>query len=268
MPQRLLCSNLNGEPCAPSRLFRPDGLFGRERHIEWPPPNWRDLRCWNCALPLESPPVPLAFARSAGFFKVHGIFCGFPCAKAWQLDRSGFCTGSEVLLLTGEMAREVYGLRSTDIGLAPPGRLLQMFGGPLTPEEFRSAPPLAIVTPPFITIPEMYETPRDGAATWSVDSKHPCVTPVTLQNLVTDAEAAAASQGPQKRRTTKASSLREVASGADDVHAEPPTQDEARAASESERPRSRATRAESERADGAGTPAPTTNTLARFLKRR
>ena len=209
--QRLLCSNLNGDPSAPSRLFRPDGVFGRERAIEWPPPNWRELRCWNCALPLEAPPVPLAFSRSGDFFKVHGIFCGFPCAKAWQLDRSGFCTGSEVLLVTGEMAREVYGLRSTDIKVAPPGRMLNIFGGPLTPEEFRAAPAVAIVAPPFITIPEMYEVDEAQPA-WSVQSKHSCVAPATLQTEFVregrdesrPAKRTVASEVPARRQTLAA----------------------------------------------------------------
>lgn len=81
----------------------------------------------------REPPAP----NDKGVYIVYGNFCSLSCCKAYLLDANQFSSNYELTLLSC-MANDVYGVRCDVIKRAPPRLMLQMFGGPLSIEEFRS----------------------------------------------------------------------------------------------------------------------------------
>lgn len=101
-------------------------------------PTHTDVCCWHCCHPFEGPPVPLptSYDSRLDAFGVVGTFCSFSCAKAYNYDSNKTHVATmHLITLLRKRATGVVG----GIVPAPPRRMLQMFGGPMSIEEFRAA---------------------------------------------------------------------------------------------------------------------------------
>lgn len=95
--------------------------------------------CWWCCHPWEGPDVhlPIRYDERTKKFTTMGHFCSFECAKAYGMDNGGSRWGEmlEFLALYRKHALGKY----VPLWPAPKRQTLQMFGGPLTIEEFRKS---------------------------------------------------------------------------------------------------------------------------------
>lgn len=73
------------------------------------------------------------------YYLTDGIFCSFNCIMAFIKDQAHDAFYNESKMLTYNMYREVVGKKATKIKSAPHWRLLKMFGGPFTIEDFRKS---------------------------------------------------------------------------------------------------------------------------------
>jgi hypothetical protein len=95
-----------------------------------------DISCWWCCHKFDNYPIslPIKFYPENKLFKCKGIFCSFPCAMSYaQLKKHDYS-------LLKMLYRQLLNLKYADtcsIKKAPPKEILQMFGGPISIEEYR-----------------------------------------------------------------------------------------------------------------------------------
>ena len=100
-------------------------------------PTSTDLCCWHCCHAFDGPPVPLPVSHdpATDTFIVTGTFCSFSCAKAYNSDNmKRHVSTMHLLTLLKKRATGKLG----GIAPAPPRRMLSMFGGQMSIDEFRS----------------------------------------------------------------------------------------------------------------------------------
>lgn len=103
-------------------------------------PNRTNIHCWHCVHPFESTPVPIpvTYDKRTETFKVIGCFCSFNCAKTYiatRLDGPSRFKSNSLLIY---MYRKVLNRHAYHkINKAPPVTALDIFGGPLSIQEFR-----------------------------------------------------------------------------------------------------------------------------------
>lgn len=73
------------------------------------------------------------------YYLTDGIFCSFNCIIAFIKDQAHDAFYNESKMLTYNMYREVVGKTASKIKSAPHWRLLKMFGGPFTIDDFRKS---------------------------------------------------------------------------------------------------------------------------------
>ena len=97
------------------------------------------LCCWWCCHPWEGPEIHAPFKYDAlrKKFETKGRFCSFECAKSWIIEKSGPRYG-EMLSFMALYRKHVFG-KSVQCFPAPKRECLQIFGGPLSIEEFRKS---------------------------------------------------------------------------------------------------------------------------------
>lgn len=92
-----------------------------------------DVACWWCCHQFDAYPVcaPMKYNDNKDIFTVVGCFCSFNCAKSYSIqDRRSISLNSFLYKrITGKLEH---------VKPAPPKTVLQMFGGPLSIEEYRS----------------------------------------------------------------------------------------------------------------------------------
>lgn len=71
------------------------------------------------------------------FFETEGVFCSFPCCKAFIIENSPKCYSNSTTLLT-LLYYKIYG-KLINIEQAPSWKILTKWGGHLSIEEFRSS---------------------------------------------------------------------------------------------------------------------------------
>lgn len=159
---RLLCSNvLSSDDCDKTEFFR-HAVFSYRDALKWPPEGWEAMACWHCRqmLSTATPPVcaPKYYDSEMNQWHVFGIFCSWPCAKAYVLEKNGFSSG-EASLMLDVMARRLFGREGAPIRPAPPWHRLKLFGGDLSPAQFASEHEYdtVVLSPPLISHPEVYE---------------------------------------------------------------------------------------------------------------
>jgi hypothetical protein len=128
-----------------------------------PLPHSTNKPCWWCRSSFTNNPVgcPLKYNihksgdsgasvnekfKNAGiktktndFFETEGIFCSFPCCKAYILDQRGIAKYHESLALLSLLLAKIYGnMETIEIPIAPSWKILKDYGGHLTIEEFRA----------------------------------------------------------------------------------------------------------------------------------
>jgi hypothetical protein len=73
------------------------------------------------------------------FFETTGLFCSFPCCKAYILDQRGSIRFKESLSLLSLLFTRLYGVIEPDFPSAPTWKLLKDYGGHMTIQQFRQA---------------------------------------------------------------------------------------------------------------------------------
>ena len=106
------------------------------------------MKCWWCCTSFDCTPVgaPLSYDETSDTFDVLGCFCSFPCASAYMRNDQKRLLADKLYLLHMLWGRVPDEEDATDGGEAhqgllpaPPREMLDMFGGPLTVEQFREA---------------------------------------------------------------------------------------------------------------------------------
>lgn len=119
------------------------------------------MLCWWCCHPFEGPELhmPYKYFPLKKEFLTCGIFCSFPCMKAFVIDRGGPRAG-EYLQLVALMRLHTTKL-ATPLKPAPKRFCLEAFGGPMSIEEFRQCtdPPLSAL--PFEIYSKCIIEPRE-----------------------------------------------------------------------------------------------------------
>lgn len=92
-----------------------------------------NVACWWCCHQFDTYPVcaPVKYNESKDIFRVVGCFCSFNCAKSYSMQNKR-CISLNSFLYKRIMGKLEY------VKPAPSKTVLNMFGGPLTIEEYRS----------------------------------------------------------------------------------------------------------------------------------
>lgn len=101
---------------------------------------WADrtgLACWWCCHAYDSVPLGLPDSYKDGVYNTVGCFCSLNCAKAYNNEMTDY-RKHERLALLHQIKAEVDPSNKFKLHAAPPRQALQLFGGPLSIEEFRS----------------------------------------------------------------------------------------------------------------------------------
>jgi len=108
-------------------------------------PEKTDIWCWWCCHPFESAPIPcpIKYDQITGRFEIKGIFCSWGCCAAYSVENYKSLTHVYTFkkkLVQEEEGNEESRMRTIGgekIKTAPNKIALNVFGGPLTIEEFR-----------------------------------------------------------------------------------------------------------------------------------
>jgi len=117
----------------------------------WPPaPN---VACLHDCHPFKTPPIPIVhrYDERSGKYHVYGVFCSANCAKMYIIEHEHGVTSRRMVEFLS-MLRSEYGITG-NIKPAPPRVRLQLFGGELTIEQFRTQFRHAherLLVPPFV----------------------------------------------------------------------------------------------------------------------
>lgn len=114
-------------------------LFDMELDInEWP--RQSNAHCWHCRLTFDTVPcsIPYNYNRVNNVFSMKGIFCSWSCAKRFCLDQKEYHSSAMVSNMRLLAIAHFHHPAMEPIVAAPPYQSLQLFGGPLSVEEFRA----------------------------------------------------------------------------------------------------------------------------------
>jgi hypothetical protein len=95
-----------------------------------------DLWCWWCSHSFTNSPFGLPIKFENNKYSIQGCFCSLNCAKAYNIKENNYRT-TEINSLIEDFRREIFGLNSYPVTLAPPRQSLKVYGGFLTIDEFR-----------------------------------------------------------------------------------------------------------------------------------
>lgn len=148
-------SNSEVEP----RAYEPSDFFSNEAgKVTADIPAYKRSVCFWCCHDITnfSCGMPLNYNHVKGFFSIYGTFCSFQCASAYNFSVN--CKSDKVWYINSliNMLAFRYGHKEK-IRPAPSRYLLEMFGGPMTIDEFRKVhidyeKSHIINIPPMITI--------------------------------------------------------------------------------------------------------------------
>jgi len=95
-----------------------------------------DLWCWWCSHPFTNTPFGLPIKFENNKYSIQGCFCSLNCAKAYNIKENNYRT-TEINSLIEDFRRELFGINSYPVIIAPPRQSLKVYGGFLTIDEFR-----------------------------------------------------------------------------------------------------------------------------------
>jgi len=95
-----------------------------------------DLCCWWCVHNFNNPPFGLPIKYENNKYEVQGCFCSLNCAKAYNIKENNYRM-SEINSLIEDFRRDLFGVDSIPVMVAPPRQSLNIFGGYLSIEDFR-----------------------------------------------------------------------------------------------------------------------------------
>ena len=104
------------------------------RNKHWP--SKTNIYCFWCVFPFNSTPCAIPRKYIEDVFYVYGCFCSPECAAAYIFDKSSSDAVWEQYTLLNLLYKDIYG--NNRIRIALPRNVLQIFGGYMTIQEFRS----------------------------------------------------------------------------------------------------------------------------------
>lgn len=104
--------------------------------------------CWWCCYPFEWESLHFPYDFVSNVFHTTGHFCSWGCMKAYAIERGKLDACSYITLMRKRMEGKIIPIRT-----APKRYCLEMFGGDVTIEEFRSDIPITLKIPG-----EIYQT--------------------------------------------------------------------------------------------------------------
>ena len=119
-----------------------------------------DICCWHCCNKFENMPVGIPLAYENEIFYVKGVFCSFNCALTYNYNsKENENVIQERESLVHLMYKKIHNVKEIELPHAPERETLQMFGGTLSIEEFRSNKHIySMVYPPMLSIiPQLEE---------------------------------------------------------------------------------------------------------------
>ena len=132
---------------------------------EWPIST--NIYCMWCCHPFDTIPCAIPNSYINEKFYVSGCFCSFGCTAAHIFDEKSSIMWEKYSLLN-LMYKKMYNTNFVKIQLAPPRRLLKIFGGILSIDEFRNnlLKIYKVIEPPLIPIlPKVEENIVDFSTT-------------------------------------------------------------------------------------------------------
>ena len=91
--------------------------------------------CWNCCHKFDSIIYGIPLKYINGVFYTYGDFCSLECCSRYSIEK--FQNYFEVFSLINLYNNVIKGKKDKNISIAPNRLLLNIFGGPLTIEEYR-----------------------------------------------------------------------------------------------------------------------------------
>lgn len=98
-------------------------------------PERTNVCCWHCCHPFDNAPLSIPSHNESGTMVLDGVFCSFGCLVAHIVEHPGYQSEMRIVRAM-EFARQL-GYMVHSVIAAPPRRLLSMFGGPYSIEQFR-----------------------------------------------------------------------------------------------------------------------------------
>jgi|TARA_Y100000389_G_C17428738_1_gene501206 hypothetical protein len=98
-----------------------------------------NLVCWNCSLSFVNKPIFIPKTIQKGHLETYGNFCSFGCAAKYvniyfRYDDKKRCQNINNLKY---LYFNIYGVEIDIITESPEKELIDKFGGPLTPEQYK-----------------------------------------------------------------------------------------------------------------------------------
>lgn len=98
--------------------------------------------CWWCCYPFEWESLHFPYAFKSNTFQTTGHFCSWGCMKSYAIHRGKFDTFDYITLMRKRMEGSI-----KPITKAPSKYCLEMFGGDVKIEDFRSGVPIYVKIP-------------------------------------------------------------------------------------------------------------------------
>ena len=126
------CDNINTKPETHSDLM--SEFKDSNKTKQWP--SKTNIYCFWCVFPFNNTPCAIPKKYIEDTFYVYGCFCSPECAAAYIFDNKSSDTVWEQYTLLNLLYKDIYG--SSRIKIALPRNSLQIFGGYMSIDEFRS----------------------------------------------------------------------------------------------------------------------------------
>ena len=142
---------------------------------EWP--SATSICCFWCCHRFNESPVGIPQRYNRSKFYLTGCFCSFNCAASYIFNEKEQNMWEKYALLN-LLYTVINGSQSVKIKLAPPRQCLQMFGGTMDVETFRSSSlknnsNYKVINPPLVSIiPQMEETHMENIHRKKAQSLH------------------------------------------------------------------------------------------------
>ena len=125
-------------------------LSDRGRSSPWP--TTTQTACWHCCHQFANAPVGVPVDTTGSNHRLMGNFCSFNCAYAWALGQANHHTDYTAGCRVKQFAAEVFEVDPVSIVAAPDPLVLEMFGGPMSIEQFRgNVDNVRVIQEPFVS---------------------------------------------------------------------------------------------------------------------
>ena len=103
---------------------------------EWPKAT--QYHCYWCCHTFQTMPCFIPISLKEEIYQVYGNFCSFNCALSFNFNSNHVNYGERSMLIS-DLYFQIYGYDSPKLTFAPPKELLEIFGGAISIEDYRSS---------------------------------------------------------------------------------------------------------------------------------